>query len=159
MLRFQAGLPISDKGIELAVKVFLNMNYKKQRDTYFMIRNFGNIKVDKVVKEVDNSKSTDLSKTEAYNDEFIQYLIEVASRGEEYLNRAIGELSMYDLEDISRSLGNRGVDIFDGLERPLGEFDEEAYVLVEYTGMSIEELKSIQPNGGMKQLVINGFNR
>lgn len=160
MLRFQAGKPISDKGIELAVRVFLNMDYKKQRDTYFMIRDFGTVKVDKVTREMENTKNVDLSKGEAYNDEFIQYLIELAGRGEEYLDKAMEELSLFDLEDISMALSKGGLGIYDGLGRSVfDEFDEDTYVLTLYTGMSIEELKSIQPSGGMKQLSISGFNR
>ena len=159
MLRFQAGMPISDKGIDLSVRVFLGMDYKKQRDTYFMIRDFGNVRVDKVTRDMEDTKNVDLFKDEAYNNEFIQYLIELAGRGEEYLDRAMEELSKFDLEDISKALSKGGLGIYDGLGSTFSEFDEDTYVLVEYTGMSIEELKAIQPNGEMKQLSINGFNR
>lgn len=160
MLRFQAGMPISDKGIELAVKVFLNMDYKKQRDTYFMIRDFGNIRIDKSIREIEDTKKNNLSSSESYNDEFIQYLIELAGRGEEYLDKAMEELSRVDLEDISRTLEKGGLGIFDGLGVLSSDiFDEDAYVLVEYTGMSIDELKSIQPSMGIEQLSISGFSR
>ena len=160
MLRFQAGMPISDKGIELAVKVFLNMDYKKQRDTYFMIRDFGNIRIDKSIREIEDTKKNNLSSSESYNDEFIQYLIELAGRGEEYLDKAMEELSRVDLEGISRTLEKGGLGIFDGLGVLSSDnFDEDAYVLVEYTGMSIDELKSIQPSMGIEQLSISGFSR
>ena len=113
-----------------------------------------------VVRDMDETKKNNLSKNESYNDEFIQYLIELASRGEEYLDKAMEELSKVDLEDISRTLEKGGLGIFDGLGegRDVG-FDEDAYVLVEYTGMSIEELKSIQPSMEMEQLFISGFGR
>jgi len=159
MLRFQAGKPISDKGIDVAVKVFLSMDYKKQRDVYFMIRDFGSVRIDKVVRDMEDTKENDLSKSESYNEEFIQYLVELAGRGEEYLDKAMEELSKVDLEDISRSLEKGGLGIFDSLGATFSEFDEDTYVLVEYTGMSIEELKSIQPDSGMKQLSIRGFSR
>ena len=157
MLRFQAGKPISDKGIELAVRAFLGTDYKKQRDTYFTIRNFGTIRVDKVSRNIEDTKKDELPNA-VYNDEFIQYLIELASRGEDYLDKAMDELSKVDLEIISRSIEKSGLGIFDGLGGiTFSLFDEDTYVLVENTGMSIEELKSIQPE--MKQLSINGFSR
>lgn len=159
MLRFQAGRPISDKAIDVAVKVFLGVDYKKQRDTYFMIRDFGTVRVDRVSRDMDNIKKSDLSKTEAYNDEFVQYLIELSNRGEEYLDKAMEELSKFDLEDISKALGKGGLGIFDGFGSTFSSFDEDTYVLVEYTGMSVEELKAIQPGSGMKQLSISGFSR
>ena len=54
------------------------------------------------------------------------------------------ELSKVDLEIISRSIEKSGLGIFDGLGGiTFSLFDEDTYVLVENTGMSIEELKSI----------------
>lgn len=160
MLRFQAGKPISDKGIDVAVKVFLCMGYEKQRDTYFMIRDFGNVKVDKVTRDMKKTYENNLFNSESYNDDFIQYLIDLASGGEEYLDKAMEELSKVDLEDISKVLGKNELGIYDGLGNiNFTEFDEDTYALIEYTGMSIKELKSLQPECQMEQLTISGFNR
>lgn len=151
MTMFQAGYDISDRDIDLAVKIYLKDNYKKQRDMYFMIKNFGSIRTDKVGSYMEEVRRNELSKGESINDDFIQYLIELSGRGVDYLDKAMDELSKSDLEEIERVLTKPERGIFDGFRTVDEEksLEEDMICLVEFTGMSIEELKEIQPNNGL----------
>lgn len=162
MIRFQAGNPISDNDINLAVKAFLTTGkdtYKKQRDMYFLIRDGGFVRGYKVPVVKTRVNKTDLSKMESYNDDFVQYLIELAGRGDEYLERAMEELSKVDLEDISRTLYKTEHGVIDSFRTTdEGDTFEDAYTLVEFTGMSIDELKALQSGSG-QMTIDNGFKR
>ena len=116
-----------------------------------MIRDFGGIRIDKVGSYIEEIKKNELSKGEGINDDFVQYLVELAGKGEEYLDMAMEELSKGDLEDIGRMLSKPERGVYDGLRTVSKEesLEEDKICLVEFTGMSIEELRDIQPNNGL----------
>lgn len=148
MINFKAGKPVSDRDIEIAVKVYLKSDYKKQRDMYFMIKNFGSIVIDKLSKE-DRDRVILSEMGTKDEDSFVQYLIELASRGEEELEIAMDELSRVDLIDLSRILEGSKKNIFDGLasskrNKLEDEDSEDRYALEALTEMSIEQLKELQ---------------
>ena len=151
MTMFQAGYDISDRDIDVAVFVYLKDNYKKQRDMYFMIKNFGGIRINKIGSYIEEIKRSELSKCDSINDNFIQELIGLASRGEEYLDKAMEDLSKCDLEEIEKLLSKPERGIFDGLRTEyLDEsLEEEMICLLEFTDMSIEELRGLQPKNGL----------
>ena len=143
MVKFNAGKDISDRDIDIAVKVFLKVNYKKHRDMYFMIKNFGGIRIDKLAKEDRNRDRMHISKMSTSDeDSFVQYLIELASRNEDKLDKVIDELSRVELEDISRVLEDGKNDLFDGFGN--GDTDEDLYALESLTEMNIEQIIAIQ---------------
>lgn len=142
MVKFKGGFPISDRGIDLAVKAFMNGNYKKQRDMYFLIKGFGGIRIDKLSNEEIVDYRKNLAIAEAMEDDFYQYLVELASKGEEEFEKAMDELSKNDLEDISRMLGTNDVVLFDGVKTQDG-MTEDMYALEALTGMRISSLKKM----------------
>ena len=143
MLRFNAGYPINDREIDLAVKIFLNKDYKKQRDMYFMIKSFGNVRSDKLSKG--ERERLVLSEMNAQEDSFVQYLVELASRDKDKLVMALDELSKVDLEDISRLMDGKNYAPFDGLVNDKeDDLEEDIYALEMLTDLSIEEIKDLQ---------------
>lgn len=141
MVKFKGGKAITDREINLAVKAFFTGDYKKQRDMYFLIKDFGGVRIDKLSDDHKKQYKTELSKMESKEDDFYQYLIELASRGEEDLDRAMDELSRTDLEDISKLLNGNGV--FDGITKDNEEVSEDVYAIEALTGMSINSLKNL----------------
>lgn len=152
MVDFIGGKSISDHDIDCAVDAFLKKDYKKQRDVYFMIKDFASIRVDKLGK-VERSR-TELNMLDAEEDSFVQNLIECASRGED-VDRILDEMALIDLEDISRVLSGSKKDIFDGLTDEEVEDLEDVYSLEALTGMSLEEIKKFQTGYNFG----NGFRR
>ena len=72
------------------------------------------IRIDKLISRKDDFSGENLSCLES-DDDFIQYLIELSSRGDREYNIAMEELSSSDLEDIRRSIGKTPVAVVDGL--------------------------------------------
>lgn len=142
MVKFKGGKTISDRGINLAVKAFMNGDYKKQRDMYFLIKGFGGIRIEKLSGEEIVDYRKNLAYAEAEEDDFYQYLVELASKGEEEFEKAMDELSKNDLEDISRMLGTNDVVLFDGVNTKNG-MTEDMYALEALTGMRIDSLKKL----------------
>ena len=144
MVGFQAGEHINDRAIETAVKIFLMSDYKCQRDAYFMIKNFGNVKVNGRIPylKFENNCALDY---DVNNNEFIQSLIRVANANENQLDMILESLSAFDLKTIGGSLENRETDLI--------------RALVENTGMNIKELKDIQPGNGYDDVRKLGRNR
>ena len=147
MIRFNAGYQISDKDIDFAVKVFLNNkekdNYKKQRDMYFLVKKFGNVKSDKLSRGERDRLS--LSEMNAQGDSFVQYLVELAGRDNDKLVKALDELSKVDLEDISRLMDGKNYAPFDGLvNNDETEIEEDRYALEMLTNLRIDEIKDLQ---------------
>lgn len=143
MTNFNAGMSISDSDIDLAVKTFLKSGYKKQRDMYFMVKNFSSVKIDGLPNE--DIERTKLSKMEAKDDEsYVQYLFEFVSKGEEEEERAMDELSKVDFEDISEVLGNNRSTLFDGVTDEKIDSLEDIYALEVLTELSIDKIKELQ---------------
>jgi len=151
MIRFNAGMSITDREINMAINSFLkdrygNYIYKKVRDMYFLVKNFGGVKINKLYADYISTYDVNLSKVEAKEDDFYQYLIEYSSHGENEFEKAIDELSIIELENIKSTIEDGN--LFDGIKK------EEDYELVEdinalesLTGLSIESLKKIVSSG------------
>ena len=151
MIRFNGGMSITDREINMSVNSFLkdrygNYIYKKVRDMYFLVKNFGGVKINKLYADYISTYDVNLSKVEANEDDFYQYLIEYSSHGENEFEKAIDELSIMELENIKNTIEDGN--LFDGIKK------EEDYELVEdinalgsLTGLSIESLKKIVSSG------------
>ena len=141
MIKFNAGRPISDKDIELAVSIYLNSGYKKERDMYFMIKNFGTVRTEKL-KESSRTRES----LKEMDDSFVKYLIELSSRGEEQLEKALDELSKIDLEEISKVLDGKQHIPFDWLYNPKEDDSEyeNRHALEVLTGLDTYEIKDLQ---------------
>ena len=148
MIRFNGGMTINDREIDLAINSFLKDRtgmyiYKKVRDMYFLVKDFGGIKINKLYDGASYLYDINLSKTESREDDFYQYLIEYSSNGENEFEKAIDELSRMELENIKDTIENRN--LFDGIKKEDDELTEDMYALESLTGMSIASLKKINP--------------
>ena len=146
MIRFNGGMSINDREIEMAINAFLiDRNgiyiYKKVRDMYFLVKNFGGIKINKLYDGDSFLYDINLSKVESRDDDFYQYLIEYSSNGENEFEKAIDELSRMELENIKNTIENGN--LFDGIKKDDDELTEDMYALESLTGMSIDSLKKI----------------
>lgn len=143
MMDFKDGIKdITDDQIRMAVNGYLKDDYKKYRDIYFDIWNDVNIRVDKV----DTKKvivRDDLSELESKYDDYVQYLIELSSRGDEEGIRAREELSFMDLEEIRKSLLKTKYGILDGLSDLSMVDSEDIFEFEELTNMKIDDLRSL----------------
>lgn len=101
--------------IDLIAKAYLKDDYRKIRDTYFMICDDFDIRIDKIVSKENYSLRKDLFQLESCNDDYIQYLIELASRGGDEYDRAMEELSKIDVEDIGKSISKNYYGVIDSL--------------------------------------------
>ena len=125
--RFSEEDKLTDFDIEDAVRKYLtNAPYRTYRKVYFMIKDFVKVNINRVVREKVENNQRNLSEFDS-NNEYLQYLLEYASRGEEETIRAMDELSRYDLEELSK---NHGYSL------------EDLYDLEKYTGLKIGELTS-----------------
>ena len=132
----------SDNQILLIAKVYLNNNYRRIRDTYFKLSEEMNVKpILEPLSIKENSKTIreDLRKMESENNAYIQYLIELYSRGETEI--ALEALSKIDNEDLEKALGRTHHGIVDGLSDETLISQEEISSLEEVTGTSIETLR------------------
>ena len=148
MIRFNGGMTINDREIDLAINSFLKDRtgmyiYKKVRDMYFLVKDFGGIKINKLYDGASYLYDINLSKTESREDDFYQYLIEYSSNGENEFEKAIDELSRMELENIKDTIENGN--LFDGIKKEDDELTEDMYALESLTGMSIASLKKINP--------------
>lgn len=162
MIRFNGGMSITDREINMSINSFLkdrygNYIYKKVRDMYFLVKNFGGVKINKLYADYISTYDVNLSKVEAKKDDFYQYLIEYSSHGENEFEKAIDELSIMELENIKNTIEDGN--LFDGIKK------EEDYELVEdinalesLTGLSIESLKKIV-SGDIETPEIENSNR
>lgn len=164
MIRFNGGMSITDREINMSVNSFLkdrygNYIYKKVRDMYFLVKNFGGVKINKLYADYISTYDVNLSKVEAKEDDFYQYLIEYSSHGENEFEKAIDELSIMELENIKNTIEDGN--LFDGIKK------EEDYELVEdinalesLTGLSIESLKKIVSSGlGFPEIANSNIRR
>lgn len=132
----------SDNQILLIAKAYLNNNYRRIRDTYFKLSEEMNVKpILEPLNIKENSKTIreDLRKMESENNAYIQYLIELYSRGETEI--ALEALSKIDNEDLEKALGRTHHGIVDGLSDETLISQEEISSLEEVTGTSIETLR------------------
>lgn len=143
MVKFKGGRFISDKDIDLAVKVFFDKDYKNQRDSYFLIKDFAAIKINSLPKESRVANQLGLHQLEATTDDFYQYLIELSSRGTDEFDMAMEELSKSSLEEISKALKGNYQQIMDGVANRDITTDEDAYLLEYCTGRKISELQDL----------------
>jgi len=157
--RFVPG-DMSNNDIDFLAKVYLKDDYRKIRDMYFYLSDLDssyesyNIKIDKLVDNKDNRYSKNISDLES-NDDFIQYLIELSSRGESEYDIAREELSKKDLEDIRINIGKVSTSIIDGLcDSKLNDISRDIANLEECTGINIDRLREM-----CKMQIDNGRGR
>lgn len=141
MIKFNGGDSISDNEIKLAVNAFLGNNYKKQRDIYFLIKDFGGVRTEKLSDDYLEEYTVNLSKLESKEDDIYQYFVDLSSRGEKELSIAMDELSKTELEDIGRMLSYEKV--FDGIDKKDDVVSEDREALEVLTGMSVKSLKKL----------------
>ena len=162
IIRFNGGMAISDREINMAVNSFLKDRYgiyiyKKVRDMYFLVKNFGGVKINKLYADYISTYDVNLSKVESKEDDFYQYLIEYSSKGENEFEKAIDELSIMELEDIKNAIENGN--LFDGIKKEDDyELTEDICALESLTGLSIETLKKMI-SGGFIPPEIGNSNR
>lgn len=131
---------LTDFDIEDAVRKYLtNAPYRTFRKVYFMIKGHVRVSINRVIREDDKNIRRNLSEFHT-DDEYLQYLLEYASRGEEECSRVMEELSQYDLEELSSRLKHSHYGLFDGVGNNQNYTLEDLYDLEKYTGLSIEEL-------------------
>ena len=159
--RFSPGR-MSNNDIDMIVKTYLKDDYRRIRDAYFYLSELDsayekyNIRSDKLASNSGNGYRDDISNLESNNDDFIQYLIELSSRGEREYNIVMEELSASDLEDIRSSIGKTPVGVIDGLsDSRLINVNREIATLEKCTGISINKLREMCK----KQIVVDGRGR
>ena len=139
MVKFKGGRFVSDKEIDKAVEVYFK-DYKNQRDTYFLIKDFAKVEKEQLSLVSRTANRKELYQLESREDNFFQYLIELASRDREKFEIAMDELSKADLEDIGRALGKNYIGVVDGVSNEELGTPEDIYLLEHCTNMSIYEL-------------------
>lgn len=140
---------VSNNDIDLVVRAYLKDDYRRIRDVYFYLSELDspyekyNIRIDRYARR-DNSYDRQFSDIESNNDDFIQYLIELSSRGDMEYNIAMEELSKCNLEDVRRSIGGSSVGVIDGLsDSRLNDKNRDIANLEECTGISIDKLRKL----------------
>ena len=104
-----------------------------------MIKDYIKVRKNMVVRENTKMIERDLSSFSS-DDEYVQYLIEFASRGEEEKVKAIEELSKYDIDELDLVLNKSRFGLFDGIGYNRNFTLEDISDLERYTGLSIDEL-------------------
>ena len=103
---------IDDRSIDIIARKFLNNNYKRMRDVYFYLNELDspveryNIKIDKVLDRDEFNYRKEISKLDSSDDNFIEYLIGLASKNKEDSGMVMDEFSKMELEDIRRDMGS-----------------------------------------------------
>ena len=142
---------VSNNDIGLIANAYLRNDYRKMRDTYFMLIELNtlyehdvfSIKIDNVPYRKNNVSRKELFQLESNSDDYVQYLIELSSRGEDEYDWAREELSKIDNDDIKRSLGKSSSLILDGFGDMSLISSEEVQNLEKVTGMNIEILREL----------------
>lgn len=142
MVKFKGGKSVSDRDIDKVVKVFFE-DYKNQRDSYFLIKDFAKMEREQLSGDDRISNRQLLHQLGSKEDNFVQYLIELASRDREKFERAMDELSKVDLEDIGRMLEKNSTPVFDALNDDNMPNPDDVYALEYFTGMKINELQDL----------------
>lgn len=133
---------LTNYDINYAVHRYLDgARYRTYRKIYFAIRE--SVKITKNRKK-DNLQNTkhDFSKGTS-DDEYISYLLELTSKSDVERDRAIEELSLYDLDRLN-SLLDSSKGLFDGMGKNYSVKD--LYDLETYTGTSVENLSKYLDN-------------
>lgn len=135
----------TDSDIDFFAKIYLNKRYRNHRDVYFLLNELGYpVRIDKVKNVRQCSEHfVRMDKLNESANEHIQYLIELASRGEEEYERAIDELSRNDLEELNRYLDKTSHGIVDGVSDITVPTEEDIELFEEVTGMSISALQNM----------------
>ena len=141
---------LTDEDIDMAVNAyFKDGNYKKRREVYFKLKNFGKkIRINKY-REDKVSGNGDLSKFEI-NDEYLSSLADYARKGEEEYQNVMEIISLYDIDDISKKMKNPHYGVIDGMTDYDQVFSSDIVALEMATGISIQDLENII-NGSIKE--------
>lgn len=145
MMHFKDELSdITNEEIKMAVNAYFNGDsYKKMRVVYFAICGEVNIKVDKVNTDKELDVRDGLSKLESNEDDYVQYLIELSSRGEAERERALEELSMMDIADVISRLPRAYRGVLDGASDLSMVNPQDILEFEMLTGYGIESLREI----------------
>jgi len=146
----------TDNDIDFFARIYINKRYRNQRDVYFLLTEFRYpVRIDKVKNIRECGVNTiRLDKLNESENKYIQYLIELASRGEEEYERAIDELSKNDLEELNRYLDRTFYGVVDGVSDITIPTEEDIQLFEEITGMSVRELHDMcskQLGNGIKR--------
>lgn len=142
---------LNDRYIDLIARRYLDNSYKKIRDVYFLIKKHIKVKIDDFSDKRDKSIDRNgLNQMTNYEDEYIKYLMELASSNEDEFQYAAEELAMMGLDEIERRLNGKYFSpVIDGMgyEEYLGANSKDIYSLEKATGLSIYELKDVIYSG------------
>ena len=136
-------------------KSYIN-TYRRSRDIYFKLRDKGyrfNITKPNIV----DSGRSDLNKYTA-SDSHMDSLLGYGLKGSKEHDRAMEELSFYDIDELNSSFRDNEETLFDGMDRKkiTVEDNDEEMVLEGLTRKSLEELKKLLDNYNRGN---NGRNR
>lgn len=145
---------VSDNDVNLIARTYLDGDYRKIRDTYFRLCDDYSIKIDKVSTRSADYSRLELSQLESREDNFIQYLIELASRGEEQAEIARDELAKLDHEEVRKNIDKTYYGVIDGLSDSQIVNSMDIANLEECTGISINKLREM-----CKKQINNGRGR
>ena len=141
---------LTDEDIDMAVNAyFKDGNYKKRREVYFKLKNFGKKIIINKYREDKVSGNGDLSKFEI-NDEYLSSLADYARKGEEEYQNVMEIISLYDIDDISKKMKNPHYGVIDGMADYDQVFSSDIVALEMATGISIQDLEKII-NGSIKE--------
>lgn len=144
MMGFKAGeRDISDEEIKGIVYSYFKEHYKGIRKIYFDIKDDYKIKIDNFKLKDKEIKRDDLSKLESREDDYLQYLIELASRSDDDRLRAIEELSLMDIEELNKRLSGNSYGVIDGISDIEMIKNDDTKEIEELVGMDIEDIRKI----------------
>jgi len=137
---------LSDRYIDLIARRYLDNSYRKLRDVYFLIKKDVEVKIDKFPDKNDTKNVMDRwHQLEVIEDEYMQYLVNLSSSGDEEFQQAAEELAMLGLDEIEKKIGGVCHPVIDGMgqEDYLGIYGKDIYKLEEATGMNIADLRNL----------------
>ena len=111
---------ITTSEIEYAVEYIFNKGYKTKRDIYFKLKEIGiKVKINENETKYKTNKFTPSNRIQEFEmrDKYQEYLQEYSLRGEEEANKAMEELSLYDLDKLPRkNINGSSTPLFDGTD-------------------------------------------
>lgn len=153
VLNYFDGKIIDKNDIDRIVRAFFeNTGYQRRRDTYFMIKEKTDIKVDiDVLFDEHDVDRRNLGIYSTGGDDYLNHLIATSKKSEEDFQRAMDEIGQHDLEEISNFLHSDGYGIVDGVSDRSLFIKKDIAAIEEATGLSIEELRNDYTRFGRKR--------
>jgi hypothetical protein len=148
--RFYPGY-FEERRIGLVVRRYLGHDYKKIRDTYFLIKDEVYVEIDECNLRTECMKRERISKMYSTDDDYLQWLLESSSKDENEM--IMDEIAMMGIDVLDKKLKGSPIGIIDGM-MPYYDavYDDDLECLEFLTGKNLGELKKMIRPGVLRKI-------